>query len=47
LQCQENGLILRNVAGNSLAVCPPLIITEAQIDEMMDKLTLSLEQASA
>ena len=45
--CQDNGLIVRNVAGNSLAVCPPLIITTEQVDEMMDKLTLSLEQAVA
>ncbi|MEP5567522.1 MAG: aminotransferase [Halioglobus sp.] len=44
LAAQENGLIVRNVAGNALAVCPPLIINRAQIDEMIDKLKLSLEQ---
>jgi 4-aminobutyrate--pyruvate transaminase len=43
--CQDNGLIVRNVAGNALALCPPLIITREQIDEIMDKLTLSLAQA--
>ncbi|CAH0991344.1 Putrescine--pyruvate aminotransferase [Sinobacterium norvegicum] len=42
--CQANGLILRPVAGNSIAICPPLIITTAQIDELVDKLTLSLNQ---
>jgi 4-aminobutyrate---pyruvate transaminase len=31
----ERGLIGRNV-GDTLAFCPPLIITEAQIDEMFD-----------
>ncbi len=41
---QDNGLIVRNVAGNALAVCPPLIINQEQIDEMIDKLKLSLEQ---
>ena len=41
---QDNGLIVRNVAGNALAVCPPLIINRAQIDEMVDKLKASLEQ---
>ncbi|WP_027857187.1 aminotransferase [Marinobacterium jannaschii] len=41
--CQNHGMITRAVAGNSLAFCPPLIITEAQIDEMIDKLTLALE----
>ena len=29
---------LRAVAGSSLAICPPLIITEAQADELVDKL---------
>ncbi|MFC6669293.1 aminotransferase [Marinobacterium aestuariivivens] len=35
--CERHGLILRAVAGSSLAFCPPLIITEAQIDEMIEK----------
>ncbi len=44
LACQENGLIVRNVAGNALAVCPPLIITREQVDELVDKLRRSIEQ---
>ena len=40
--CQEHGLLIRAVAGNSLAFCPPLIIAEQQIDEMMDKLGAAL-----
>ncbi|MDG1387607.1 MAG: aminotransferase [Halioglobus sp.] len=44
LAAQENGLIVRNVAGNAIAVCPPLIINREQVDEMIDKLKLSLEQ---
>ena len=43
--CQDNGLIVRNVAGNALAICPPLIIAREQVDELVDKLTLSIEQA--
>jgi 4-aminobutyrate--pyruvate transaminase len=43
--CQDNGLIVRNVAGNALALCPPLIITREQVDEMVDKLRLSIGQA--
>ncbi len=43
--CQDNGLIVRNVAGNALALCPPLIITRQQVDEMVDKLRLSIDQA--
>lgn len=45
-KCQENGLIVRNVAGNALAVCPPLIITREQVDELVDKLKLSMQQVS-
>ncbi len=36
---------MSDVAGCALAVCPPLVITRAQIDELLDKLTRSLEQA--
>ena len=42
--CQENGLILRGIAGSSVAFCPPLIITEQQIDEMILKFGKSLDQ---
>jgi adenosylmethionine-8-amino-7-oxononanoate aminotransferase len=40
--CQNHGMITRAVAANSLAFCPPLIVTEAQIDEMIDKLAKAL-----
>ncbi|MDO6461829.1 aminotransferase [Granulosicoccaceae sp. 1_MG-2023] len=45
--CQDEGLILRQVAGSSLAVCPPLITTSAQIDELIGKLSLSLDKTLA
>ncbi len=35
--CQNEGLLLRAVAGSSVAFCPPLIIEESQIDEMIEK----------
>ena len=38
----EHGLITRALR-DTMAVCPPLIITEAQIDELFDKLTLALD----
>jgi putrescine aminotransferase len=41
-RCHVHGLIPRNV-GDGIALCPPLIITEAQIDEMFDKLSLALD----
>ena len=46
LQCQHNGLLVRNVGGNTLAMCPPLIITRQQIDEMVDKLGRAIEQVA-
>lgn len=45
--CLQNGLSLRAVAGNSMAFCPPLIITAAQIDEMMDKFGRALDSTLA
>lgn len=42
--CQNNGLICRAVAGSSLALCPPLIVTETQIDEIVEKMRVSLDQ---
>jgi len=41
--CQNHGMITRAVAANSLAFCPPLIVTEAQIDEMIEKLAKALD----
>ena len=47
--CQDAGLLLRVVSGSSVAFCPPLIIEEKQIDEMIEKfdqaLTATLEYA--
>ena len=41
--CEENGLILRALGGNGIAICPPLIISEAQVDELVDKLGRALD----
>ena len=41
----KNGLIVRAI-GDTLAVCPPLIITEEQIDELFDKFSQSLIDGS-
>ncbi len=43
-RCQENGLLLRAMAGNNLAFCPPLIIDTAQVDEIIDKVGKSLDE---
>jgi 4-aminobutyrate--pyruvate transaminase len=34
---QEEGVILRAMGGDRVAFCPPLIISEAEIDEMFDR----------
>ena len=41
-QALEQGLIVRNL-GDSIAFCPPLIITETQIDELFGKFERALE----
>lgn len=45
--CQEHGLISRPVAGSSLALCPPLITTKAQIDEIVEKMGKALNDTLA
>jgi putrescine---pyruvate transaminase len=42
--CIENGLMVRAVR-DTLVMCPPLVITHAEIDEMVDLLGRSLDQA--
>ena len=41
--CQEAGLIVRNV-GDVIAFCPPLIIAERQIDELLGKFEIGLNK---
>jgi len=42
--CQDEGLILRVVAGDCIAICPPLIIEKSQIDELFDRLQRALDR---
>ena len=46
-QCEKNGLIVRAMGGNSIALCPPLILTVEQVDEICSKLAASLEETLA
>lgn len=41
----EHGLIVISAGGNVLRMVPPLIITEAHVDEMIEKLKKALEEA--
>lgn len=48
LQCLENGLIIRALpSGDTVGICPPLIITEKQIDYLFDALEAALNAVHA
>jgi len=42
--CQDNGLIVRAI-GDVIALCPPLIISHDEIDELFDILEISIQQS--
>lgn len=42
----EHGLIVRALANDTIALCPPLIITAEQIDDMFDRLSRTLDDAA-
>ena len=42
---QDEGVILRNLMGDGVAFCPPLIITEAQINDLFDMTERALDKA--
>jgi 4-aminobutyrate--pyruvate transaminase len=42
--CEENGVILRSVANDSLCFSPPLVISTVEIDEMLDRVSESLDE---
>ena len=44
---QRNGLILRALAGDIVAFCPPLIITTEQVNEMFDAVEKALDEVEA
>jgi 4-aminobutyrate--pyruvate transaminase len=44
--CQEHGLIVRAI-GDSVALCPPYIVTSAEIDEIFAKLKRGLDDTLA
>ena len=42
----EHGLIVRALINDTVALCPPLIITEREIDDMFDRLEHALDDAA-
>ena len=45
-KCQEAGVILRSL-GDTIAFCPPLVITPAEIEEMLARFERGLDAATA
>ncbi len=45
-RAQEHGLIVRPLTGDIVGCCPPLIISEAEIDQFMDRLGKALDDAA-
>ncbi|MAL95758.1 MAG: aspartate aminotransferase family protein [Haliea sp.] len=46
-RAQEHGLIVRAMGGNNIALCPPLVITREQVDELVDSLGRALDDTLA
>ena len=44
---EEEGLLVRALLGDRIAFCPPLVITEAEINEMFDRFARALDKAEA
>lgn len=42
----DHGLITRALVNDTLALCPPLIITAAQVDDMFDRFAATLDDAA-
>jgi 4-aminobutyrate--pyruvate transaminase len=41
---EEEGLIVRSLAGDTVSICPPLIIAPAEIDELFARLGRALDR---
>jgi 4-aminobutyrate--pyruvate transaminase len=44
-RCQEHGLLLRPLPNDSIGICPPMIITETEIDLLFDRLQAGLDDS--
>jgi 4-aminobutyrate--pyruvate transaminase len=44
-RAQANGLIVRSL-GDTVAVCPPLVITEGELDELLRRFTRALDETA-
>ncbi|MCB1476927.1 MAG: aspartate aminotransferase family protein [Rhodobiaceae bacterium] len=47
LEAEQRGLIARSMAGDIISLCPPLIITDEEIDSLFDRLEAALDATEA
>jgi 4-aminobutyrate---pyruvate transaminase len=45
-QCVAHGLLLRPLPGDVIGICPPLIISEDEVDQLFDRLETALETST-
>jgi 4-aminobutyrate--pyruvate transaminase len=45
-RCLQHGLIVRPLPGDVIGICPPLIISETEIDQLFDRLEAALGDAA-
>ena len=45
-QAQQHGLILRTLPGDIIACCPPLIISEPEMDEMFSRFKKAIDDTA-
>ncbi|MBL8839275.1 MAG: aspartate aminotransferase family protein [Alphaproteobacteria bacterium] len=46
-RAEHHGLICRTLLGHRVALCPPLVISDAQIDDMLRRFALALDDTAA
>jgi 4-aminobutyrate--pyruvate transaminase len=44
---EQEGVILRHLAGDSLSLCPPLVISPGEIDDLFERLSRTLDRTLA
>ena len=42
-RCLEHGLIVRSLPGDVITLCPPLVISEAEVDMLLNRLRIALD----
>jgi 4-aminobutyrate--pyruvate transaminase len=41
---EAEGLLIRSLAGDVMSLCPPLVITPQELDELFDRLARALDR---